>query len=243
MPATSEETDSLTVVADAGNSLKGTMVIASEAAGRSPQNINLPDQHASSSTENVHASDNQHLTPGKKYKRHINPKTPRSQIAISKIPHASTNGDSAFKSGKIKVTTNANYPTPSTSMPQPAIGTSIGNYPFGGQGLNHISQYNCNSNPSNRVSGFCILTIPDALTQCNSDPNCGGFDVTTNVDWHNAYDVNGQTVVQLFTAGAPTNPTTEWSFYSKPQPTIGTSIGNYPFGGQGLNHISQYNCN
>ncbi|CAF4562955.1 unnamed protein product, partial [Rotaria socialis] len=42
MPATSEETDSLTVVADAGNSLKGTMVIASEAAGRSPQNINLP---------------------------------------------------------------------------------------------------------------------------------------------------------------------------------------------------------
>ncbi|CAF3384013.1 unnamed protein product [Rotaria socialis] len=216
MPATSEETDSLTVVADAGNSLKGTMVIASEAAGRSPQNINLPDQHASSSTENVHASDNQHLTPGKKYKRHINPKTPRSQIAISKIPHASTNGDSAFKSGKIKVTTNANYPTPSTSMPQPAIGTSIGNYPFGGQGLNHISQYNCNSNPSNRVSGFCILTIPDALTLCNSDPNCGGFDVTTNVDWHNAYDVNGQTVVQLFTAGAPTNPTTEWSFYSKP---------------------------
>ncbi|CAF2184932.1 unnamed protein product [Rotaria magnacalcarata] len=102
---------------------------------------------------------------------------------------------------------------------QPTVVNSTGNYLFGAQGFNHVSSYNCKSNPKNRVAGYCILTIPDAVAQCNSDANCGGYDVTTNAGWHKANDVNGQTVVQLFTAGAPTNPSAEWKFYSKPATT------------------------
>ncbi|CAF2050858.1 unnamed protein product, partial [Rotaria magnacalcarata] len=64
------------------------------------------------------------------------------------------------------------------------------------------------------------------VAQCNSDANCGGYDATTNVDWHNAYDVNGQTVVQLFTLGAATNPATEWSSFNKRQRTVRKRIGN-----------------
>ncbi|CAF4543499.1 unnamed protein product, partial [Rotaria socialis] len=67
-----------------------------------------------------------------------------------------------------------------------------------------------------RAPGFCVLTIPDALTQCNADPNCGGYDVTTDVGWHLLFDVNGQKVVQLFAVGAATLPNAAWSFYKKP---------------------------
>ncbi|CAM4801736.1 unnamed protein product [Rotaria magnacalcarata] len=125
---------------------------------------------------------------------------------------------------------------------QPTVVNSTGNYLFGAQGFNHVSSYNCKSNPKNRVAGYCILTIPDAVAQCNSDANCGGYDVTTNAGWHKANDVNGQTVVQLFTAGAPTNPSAEWRFYTKVQPTVVSSTGNYLFGAQGFNHVSSYNC-
>ncbi|CAF3610740.1 unnamed protein product [Rotaria socialis] len=205
--------------------------------------IIIVDQHDSSSAENTHTYGHKHPTHGKKYNRKTHPKTPGSQNAISTIHDAPTHGDIARKSRKFQVNTDADNPTPSNGIPQPTVPKSIEDYLLGGQGVSRVSLYDCNSNPKNRVSGYCILTIPDAVTLCNSDPNCGGFDITTNVDWHNAYDVNGQTVVQLFAVGTATVPSTEWSFYIKPQPTVPKSIGNYASGGDGIIHVASYNCN
>ncbi|CAF5198803.1 unnamed protein product, partial [Rotaria magnacalcarata] len=126
---------------------------------------------------------------------------------------------------------------------QPKVTNWISNYSLGGEGLIHVASYNCNSNPKNRIAGFCVLTIPDAVAQCNSDANCGGYEATTNAAWHNAYDVNGQTVVQLFALGAATNPNNEWKFYNKFQPTVSNWISNYSLGGEGRLHAALYNCN
>ncbi|CAF5165581.1 unnamed protein product, partial [Rotaria magnacalcarata] len=68
--------------------------------------------------------------------------------------------------------------------------------------------------------GLCVLTIPDAVAQCNRDPNCGGYDVTTSAAWHLLYDVNGQTVVQLFKRGSCTRRNNEWKFYRKSAMTM-----------------------
>ncbi|CAF4248773.1 unnamed protein product, partial [Rotaria magnacalcarata] len=202
------------------------------------------------------------------YNCNNNPKNRVSGYCVLTIPDALTQCNSDPNCGGIEVTTNANWhsaydangetvvqlfavgsatnPNSEWSFynkPKPSVPKSIGDYAFGGEGINHISSYDCNSNPKNRVSGYCILTIPDAVAQCNSDANCGGYDATTNVDWHNAYDVNGQTVVQLFTLGAATNPATEWSSFNKRQRTVAKSVGDYAFGGEGIIHVASYNCN
>ncbi|CAF4600542.1 unnamed protein product, partial [Rotaria magnacalcarata] len=153
------------------------------------------------------------------------------------------NGQTVVNLFAVGAATNPNTEWSFYNKFQPIVANSIGNYSLGGQGLIHVTAYNCNSNPKNRVAGYCVLTIPDAVAHCNSDANCGGYDATTNVGWHNAYDLNGQTVVQLFAVGAATNPNTEWSFYNKFQPTVANSTGNYSLGGEGLIHVASYNCN
>ncbi|CAF1617781.1 unnamed protein product, partial [Rotaria magnacalcarata] len=202
------------------------------------------------------------------YNCNSNPKNRVSGHCILTIPDALTQCNSDPNCGGIGVTTNADWhnaydASGETVVQLFAVGTattpnaewncfnknkqtvpkSIGDYVFGGEGITHVTSYNCNSNPKNRVSGHCILTIPDALTQCNSDPNCGGIGVTTNADWHNAYDANGETVVQLFAVGTATTPNAEWNSFNKRQRTVRKSIGDYAFGGEGINHVSSYNCN
>ncbi|CAM4960141.1 unnamed protein product, partial [Rotaria socialis] len=176
------------------------------------------------------------------YNRSSNAKTPGSQNAISTIPNASPDRPSAPKSGKFQVNTHVHSNKRSISIPEPTVVNSIGDYALDGEGIIHVASYNCDSNPKNVVSGYCVLTIPDALTQCDSDPNCGGIEVTTNVGWHNAYDVNGETVVQLFAVGSATNPNAEWNCFNKNQETVVESIENYAFGGEGIIHVASYNC-
>ncbi|CAF4495267.1 unnamed protein product, partial [Rotaria socialis] len=153
-----------------------------------------------------------------------------------------TDRPSAPKSGKFQVNTHVHSNKRSISIPEPTVVNSIGDYALDGEGIIHVASYNCDSNPKNVVSGYCVLTIPDALTQCDSDPNCGGIEVTTNVGWHNAYDVNGETVVQLFAVGSATNPNAEWNCFNKNQETVVESIENYAFGGEGIIHVASYNC-
>ncbi|CAM2721068.1 unnamed protein product [Rotaria socialis] len=203
----------------------------------------IVDQDASSNSDNVHTTGHQYLPLDNNSNPNSNPKTPGPRNAISTIPDASTPGDSAPKSAKFQVNADVDFTTQSNIKTQPTIANSIGNYSLGGEGLIHATLYACNSNPKNRVPDFCVLTIPDALRQCNSDPNCGGYDVTTNINWHNTYDVNGQTVVQLFAAGAATSTNTEWSFYDKPRSTSNNLLGNYSFCGKGIIHVASYNCN
>ncbi|CAF3497133.1 unnamed protein product, partial [Rotaria socialis] len=203
----------------------------------------IVDQDASSNSDNVHTTGHQYLPLDNNSNPNSNPKTPGPRHAISTIPDASTPGDSAPKSAKFQVNADVDFTTQSNIKTQPTIANSIGNYSLGGEGLIHATLYACNSNPKNRVPDFCVLTIPDALRQCNSDPNCGGYDVTTNINWHSTYDVNGQTVVQLFAAGAATSTNTEWSFYDKPRSTSNNLIGNYSFCGKGIIHVASYNCN
>ncbi|CAF4257645.1 unnamed protein product, partial [Rotaria magnacalcarata] len=134
------------------------------------------------------------------------------------------NGQTVVQLFAVGTATSPNSEWSFYNKPQPTVVNSIGDYAFGGEGIIHVTSYNCNSNPKNRVSGYCILTIPDALTQCNSDPNCGGIEVTTNVGWHNAYDVNGQTVVQLFAVDSATTPNSEWNCFNKHQRTVAKSV-------------------
>ncbi|CAF4975676.1 unnamed protein product, partial [Rotaria magnacalcarata] len=153
------------------------------------------------------------------------------------------NGQTVVNLFAVGAATNPNTEWSFYNKFQPIVANSIGNYSLGGQGLIHVTAYNCNSNPKNRVAGYCVLTIPDAVAHCNSDANCGGYEATTNVGWHNAYDLNGQTVVQLFAVGAASLPNIEWNFYNKFQPIVANSTGNYSLGGEGLIHVTLYNCN
>ena len=67
-------------------------------------------------------------------------------------------------------------------------------------------------------SEWCIMLFPDAVAHCDSDPNCGGYTMTT-ADWfHEKYDKNGQTAVHLTKAGQKPMPCpvpAEWSSYEK----------------------------
>jgi len=68
------------------------------------------------------------------------------------------------------------------------------------------------------VGGYCTLPWSQAVTQCNSDPQCAGIALTTNNNWHNAYNKNNEPAVQLLSNSAPhvTNTNTEWfMFYKK----------------------------
>jgi hypothetical protein len=50
-------------------------------------------------------------------------------------------------------------------------------------------------------SEWCIMLFSDALAHCDSDPNCGGYTMTS-ADWfHTKYDKRGQLAVHLTKAG------------------------------------------
>ncbi|CAF0953426.1 unnamed protein product [Adineta ricciae] len=60
--------------------------------------------------------------------------------------------------------------------------------------------YKCDS--VTLVGGYCILKWSDAVKLCSSDPKCDGLSLTTNRNWHNAYDKDNEPAVHLYTAGS-----------------------------------------
>ena len=88
-------------------------------------------------------------------------------------------------------------------------------YEFEGAGFVRRSSYACNNNPKNLVVGQCILSLHDGIFQCDADPECAGFGMTTNLPWHSAFDRPGLTAVQLFSKGSPVVNNTEWGNFLK----------------------------
>ena len=82
----------------------------------------------------------------------------------------------------------------------------------------NCSTYKCTSHKANMGgSEWCIMLFPDALAHCDSDPNCGGYTMTTAEWFHKKYDKSGQVAVHLAKVGQKTVPCllTEWSSYDK----------------------------
>jgi hypothetical protein len=78
------------------------------------------------------------------------------------------------------------------------------------------------------------MLFSDALSHCGSDPNCGGYTMTTAEWFHTKYDKNGESAVHLTKAGQKSIacPLSEWSSYNK-QNTISdtpTVYGKSAFG-------------
>ena len=57
--------------------------------------------------------------------------------------------------------------------------------------------------------------MPDALKQCDGDAECGGYEVTTNENWHGSFDRDGLSAVQLFKTGSQVLANYEWSSFLK----------------------------
>lgn len=76
-------------------------------------------------------------------------------------------------------------------------------------------------------SDWCIMLFPDAIAHCNSDPECGGYTMTT-ADWfHEQYDKDGHVAVHLTKAGQEPMPCpspAEWSSYEKQKTIRNTPI-------------------
>ena len=92
----------------------------------------------------------------------------------------------------------------------------------------NCSTYKCTNHKANLGGAdWCIMLFPDALAHCDSDPECGGYTMTT-ADWfHEKYDKNGQVAVHLTKAGQKTMPCpspAEWSSYEKQDTTRTTPI-------------------
>jgi len=90
---------------------------------------------------------------------------------------------------------------------------------------NNCSTYKCTTHKANMGgSEWCIMLFPDALAHCDSDPNCGGYTMTTAKWFHTKYDKNGQVAVHLTKVGEkPFNCSfSEWSSYDK-QKTVRTT--------------------
>ncbi|CAF0951906.1 unnamed protein product [Adineta steineri] len=82
----------------------------------------------------------------------------------------------------------------------------------------NCSTYKCTNHKSNLGgSEWCIMLFPDALAHCDSDPNCGGYTMTTATWFHKKHDKNGQVAVHLTKIGEkPFNCSfSEWSSYEK----------------------------
>nr|ACD54647.1 unknown [Adineta vaga] len=82
----------------------------------------------------------------------------------------------------------------------------------------NCSTYKCTNHKANMGgSEWCIMLFQDALNHCDSDPNCGGYTMTTARWFHEQYDKKGQVAVHLTKAGEkPFNCSfTEWSSYEK----------------------------
>jgi len=91
----------------------------------------------------------------------------------------------------------------------------------------NCSTYKCTNHKSNMGgSEWCIMLFPDAIAHCNSDPNCGGYTMTTAEWFHKKYDKNSQVAVHLNKANEKTIDCllSEWSSYEKQKDTRHTPI-------------------
>ncbi|CAF3815836.1 unnamed protein product [Rotaria sp. Silwood1] len=82
----------------------------------------------------------------------------------------------------------------------------------------NCSTYKCTNHKLNMGgSEWCIMLFPDALVHCDSDPNCGGYTMTTAEWFHTKYDKNGQVAVHLAKSGQKSFACSlsEWSSYEK----------------------------
>jgi len=82
----------------------------------------------------------------------------------------------------------------------------------------NCSTYKCTNHKSNMGgSEWCIMLFSDALSHCDSDPNCGGYTMTTASWFHTKYDKNGQKAVHLNKIGQKPIACllSEWSSYEK----------------------------
>ncbi|CAF1229041.1 unnamed protein product [Rotaria sordida] len=82
----------------------------------------------------------------------------------------------------------------------------------------NCSTYKCTNHKSNMGgSEWCIMLFPDALAHCDTDPNCGGYTMTTAEWFHKKYDKNGQVAVHLAKSGQKPISCllSEWSSYEK----------------------------
>jgi len=80
------------------------------------------------------------------------------------------------------------------------------------------STYKCTNQKDNLGgSEWCIMLFPAAITQCDSDPQCGGYAINTAGAFHSKYDRNGQRAVHLVKIDAKkvSCSTPEWSGYEK----------------------------
>ena len=93
---------------------------------------------------------------------------------------------------------------------------NLGGYQYAGPGIVYTgATYACNNNPKNRLAGQCILSLHDGVEQCNNDPDCGGFEITTNLPWHTQFDVPSLIAVQLFKKDTAPDANSEWAPYLK----------------------------
>jgi len=106
----------------------------------------------------------------------------------------------------------------------------------------NCSTYKCTNHTANMGgSDWCIMLFPAALAHCDSDPNCGGYTMTTAQWFRTKYDKNGQLAVHLTRAGDKPMvcPLAEWSSYEKQN-----SIRNSPvsYGRSTCDDSSQATC-
>jgi hypothetical protein len=90
----------------------------------------------------------------------------------------------------------------------------------------NCSTYKCTNHKSNLGgSEWCIMYFSDALDHCNSDPNCGGYTMTTGEWFHTKYDKKGKVAVHLYKVGQKTIPCpAEWSSYAKQKDVVDAPI-------------------
>jgi hypothetical protein len=88
-------------------------------------------------------------------------------------------------------------------------------YKLEGKGIAHEHTYYCEGNTKNQEKGYCILPMPDALEQCNQDPDCGGFEITDHTAWRHTYDRNRIPSVQLLKRGSKIIHNADWTSFLK----------------------------
>jgi len=91
----------------------------------------------------------------------------------------------------------------------------------------NCSTYKCTNSKQNLGgSEWCIMLFNDALNHCDSDPNCGGYTMTTAEWFHKKYDKNGDVAVHLTEYGQKpiVCPVPEWSSYEKQKDIRNTPV-------------------
>ncbi|CAF1608489.1 unnamed protein product [Adineta ricciae] len=64
-------------------------------------------------------------------------------------------------------------------------------------------------------AGVCILPLPEAVAYCNVDATCGGFGLTTNENYHHAFDLADRMPAAELFKGTKTVTNVGWVLYVK----------------------------